>query len=335
LNEQRPAVTVVLPVRDEASTVGLVLDSLARQSLGPERLEVLVYDGLSSDETKQVCEGYAHEHSWKRFEVIDNSDRTVPSALNRALAASTCLWFMRLDGRTWISPSYVEACVARAAAEGKVAAGGRLAAQATGAVASAIAAVVTHPIGIGRGFRNAADPGTDLPHHPFAVWRTQDLRSLGGFDPALTRNQDDELSMRAAKQGWRIALVPDAEVMYRPRERIRGLAAQYFQYGLWKSVVARRHGLFPRRSLVPAAVAAAWIGALSLRATRRSVLPLRSIVAVYLTAGFLVARERPSTNPVLTAWALAVLHASYGVGVMAGFVKPRLAQTRIGKGRIR
>jgi cellulose synthase/poly-beta-1,6-N-acetylglucosamine synthase-like glycosyltransferase len=335
MTADRAAVSVVLPVRDEARTVGLALESLARQTLGPALLEVLVYDGTSSDDTKRICESYAERHVWKRFEIIENLPRTVPHALNAALAASTCAWFMRLDGRTSISPNYVEACVTRASVETKVAAGGRLKTHATGAMASAIAAAVTHPIGVGRGFRNAHEAGPHLSHHPFAVWRKEELRSLGGFDPTLTRNQDDELSMRATKRGWRFLLVPEAEVVYRPRERIRGLAAQYFQYGLWKSVVARRHGLFPKRSAVPAAMTIAWAGSLLLRATGRTTWPLRSLVACYLGAGLAVARGRPSTNAVLVASALCVLHASYGAGVIAGFVRPTLADTRLGQGRVR
>lgn len=328
-------VTVVVPVRDEAETVGIAFESLAKQTFGPENLEVIVYDGMSSDGTREICERHADRAAWKRFLVVDNFERTVPTALNAGLAASRCRWFMRLDGRCSISPNYIEACVARAAAETMLAAGGRLRTHADTAIASAIAAAVTHPIGVGRGFRNARDPETDLPHHPFAVWRTDDLQALGGFDATLTRNQDDALSMRATKREWKIALVPDAEVVYRPRERLRGLGVQYFQYGLWKSVVARRSGLFPMRSAVPAAMAAAWLVAGALRMTGRSAWPLRFLVAFYLAAGFVATRNRPSTNPVLAAWALSVLHACYGAGVIAGFTRPTLAQTRLGHGRVR
>jgi cellulose synthase/poly-beta-1,6-N-acetylglucosamine synthase-like glycosyltransferase len=328
-------VTVVLPVRDEAKTVALAIESLADQTVGAQRLEVLVYDGMSSDGTRELCESYAKEHAWKRFDIVTNLERVVPYALNAGLAASTCPWFMRLDGRSSISPNYIEACLGRLGAEEMIAAGGRLKAHADGPVASAIAAAVTHPIGVGRGFRNARAAGTALPHHPFALWRTDELRKLGGFDVTLTRNQDDEFSMRATKRGWRIFLVPDAEVVYRPRERIRSLAGQYFQYGLWKGVVARRHGLFPKTSAVPAAMTFAWVSSLALLAAGKTAWPVRSLVASYLAAGMAVTRNRPSTNPVLVASSLCVMHASYGAGVIAGLIQPTLAETRLGHGRLR
>ena len=96
------------------------------------------------------------------------------------------------------------------------------------------------------------DPGeTQVPHHPFAVWRAEDVRAYGGFREELTRNQDDEFSMRAVARGARIYVEPAAAVSYRPRERLRGLGAQYFQYGLWKAAVGRATGLFPLQSPHP------------------------------------------------------------------------------------
>ena len=87
------------------------------------------------------------------------------------------------------------------------AAGGLLVADADGAVANAIAAAVTHPLGVGQGFRTLRAGPAEVPHHPFAVWRTDFVREAGGFDAGLVRNQDDEFSMRAARHGARIEVI--------------------------------------------------------------------------------------------------------------------------------
>jgi succinoglycan biosynthesis protein ExoA len=104
-------VTVVLPVLDEEATVGAALESLANQSVGADTLEVLVYDGGSSDRTAEVARSFEFAAPWRRFEVNHNSHRTVPHALNAALRSSRCTWFTRLDGRTAFSENYIEACV--------------------------------------------------------------------------------------------------------------------------------------------------------------------------------------------------------------------------------
>ena len=328
-------VTVVVPVCDEGATVGAALESLAAQTIGAASIEVLVYDGGSVDDTVAICRSFADRHPWRRFEVLHNSARTVPHALNAGLAASSCEWFTRLDGRTRLSPGYLAGCLeALRKPDAATAAGGAFVAEATGATAESIAAAVTHPFGIGRGFRTET-AATDVPHHPFAVWRTADVLRFGGFDSSLTRNQDDEFSMRAAGHGARIVLVPEVAVHYRPRERMRGLAAQYFQYGLWKSAVARRHGLFPRRSLVPALALLGAGGAVALAATGRTALPACAVAAGYAALGAAASRARPGASPFATTAALATVHLTYGLGVIAGALRPGLTAGRAGSARVR
>jgi len=259
----------------------------------------------------------------------------VPYALNLGLAACRTRWFGRVDGRVTLSSNYVEACLdALAGSPPRAAAGGRFAAHAEGRVAASIAAAVTHSVGVGRGFRTRRTAG-EVPHHPFALWRADDVRAFGGFAPALTRNQDDEFSMRAARAGGRILLVPDAVVTYRPRERLRGLAAQYFQYGLWKSAVAREHGGFPPRSLAPAGVLAGAAGSAGLAVAGRSRRPLQALTAAYLAAGALASRHQAGAEPLATGCSLATIHLAYGGGLLAGAIRPSVTATRLGRGRVR
>lgn len=324
---------MVMPVRDEAKTLEKSLASLAAQSLGPEQIDVFVYDGLSTDETTEIARAWRSRCAWHRFEVLANPDLTVPHALNAALEITETPYFTRLDGRTRISPDYLEACILEIEARGnKTAAAGLFVAEAEGPVAEAIASAVTHPFGVGRGFRTLTTP-SEVDHHPFAVWRADDIRSIGGFDTELTRNQDDEFSMRAQSQGFKIYAFGPAYATYRPRERFRGLGMQYFQYGLWKSAVGRERGLFPLRSLAPGGAAVAW--GLSVMVLRRSRWPLFVLMAIYAIAGAIASRNRTAAGPIRTALALALVHLSYGCGVLSGAVWPRLAHSWLGSHRVR
>lgn len=329
-----PRVTVIVPVRDEERDVARALTSLARQTIGPESIEVLVYDGGSIDRTADVCRELATRYAWGAYDVLENAERTVPYALNAGVAKSRSEWVTVISGRTEFSPNYLEACLAQLdGSEPSVAAGGRFVARANGGVARAIAAVVTHPFGVGKGFRTATRAG-DVPHHPFAVWRRDDVLRLGGFDTELTRNQDDEFCMRAVRQGARIRLVPEASVTYRPRERYQGLAVQYFQYGLWKSAVALRTGLFPKRSAVPAVVVGGLSVSVALALTGRTRTPLAAFLGLYAVGGTIVA-VRAHCDPLLTGLALGIVHLSYGSGVIAGAARPGLVASSLARTRRR
>jgi glycosyltransferase involved in cell wall biosynthesis len=331
---EQDAVTVVVPVRDEEATVGHALESLSRQTIGPASIEVLVYDGGSVDRTAEICRSFADRQPWRRFEVLDNPETTVPHALNSGLAESRCPWFAVLAGRTALSANYLEACLAELRRAGPgVGVGGRFVAQADGLVPRSIAAAVTHRLGVGSGFRTETR-AADVPHHPFAVWRREDVIRFGAFDPELVRNQDDAFSMRAARHGARIRLIPETAITYRPRERYRGLTVQYFQYGLWKSAVAVRYGLFPKRSVLPALVAGALPASVVLATSGRTRLPLVALLGSYALGGAVVSAGSRS-NPPLTSLALALVHLSYGTGVIVGAVRPGLAVSPLARTRLR
>ena len=329
------SVCVALPVRDEASTIAAALESLAAQTLPAERIELRVYDGLSNDDTKAICERFRERRPWRSFAVESNPQRVVPHALNAALASTTAPFFTRLDGRTSFSPEYLERCIAHVRSAGRrSAAGGVLIADADGAIANAIAAAVTHPLGVSRGFRTLRSGPSAVPHHPFALWHTDFVREAGGFDIRLVRNQDDEFSMRAARHGARIEVIAGAYVSYRPRERFRGLASQYFQYGLWKAAVGRRKGMFPLRSLVPAAVTVAGCVAAKAAARGRPGLAF-GYLGAYGASGAVAAQARAGAAWPLVGAAQMTMHAAYGAGLILGAAHPGLTETALGQGRVR
>lgn len=58
LMKQSPLVTIVIPTFNSEATIGLVLESIAKQSYPKKSLETLVIDAGSSDETVQIAKKY-------------------------------------------------------------------------------------------------------------------------------------------------------------------------------------------------------------------------------------------------------------------------------------
>src|SRR5215831_56545 len=77
------------------------------------------------------------------------------------------------------------------------------------------------------------------------AFRTADLCGVGGWNTALTTNQDFELNRRLAKTGviWFDGSLP---VEYVPRPNLRALYAQYRRFGSWKARYWRLTGDRPR-----------------------------------------------------------------------------------------
>lgn len=103
-----PLVSVVMPVLDEARNLERGLPTLAAQSLGPDRFEVIVADGGSGDGTRDVLRAFGARLD---IRVVDNSVRR-EAEWGKALAieAARGRFIQCMDADMWLpSPDLLEA----------------------------------------------------------------------------------------------------------------------------------------------------------------------------------------------------------------------------------
>ncbi|MEZ4215468.1 MAG: glycosyltransferase [Myxococcota bacterium] len=94
----RPRVSVLLPVRDAAATLGACLRSVARQT-EPD-LECIVVDDASRDASRDVAHRAARADA--RFRVVDGPGRGIAAALEAGLAHCRADVVARMDADDWM-----------------------------------------------------------------------------------------------------------------------------------------------------------------------------------------------------------------------------------------
>ncbi len=94
------AVSVLLPVRDAAATIGACLDSIAAQTL--EHFEVVAIDDHCSDGTRTLLDRAACGDS--RIRVIDNKGDGLVDALNTGLELARSEFVARMDADDLMKP---------------------------------------------------------------------------------------------------------------------------------------------------------------------------------------------------------------------------------------
>ena len=105
-------VSIVIPALNMEAYIHDCLQSIASQSYPIGRMEVLVVDGNSTDDTKRVATE-AMDRLCLRGDVLHSPAGTIPANLNVGLEKAAGEFLCRVDAKSRIPPDYVERCVAR------------------------------------------------------------------------------------------------------------------------------------------------------------------------------------------------------------------------------
>jgi succinoglycan biosynthesis protein ExoA len=323
-----PTVTVLMPVFNEEYFITHSLQAVLEQDYPPDRVEVIVADGRSTDRTREIVRSIQAKH--RNVRLIDNPGRIVSTGLNRALECTHGRVVVRLDGHCEYPKDYVKRVVELREQTGADDAGGVLVPLGNGNYTSqAVAAAYYSPVGIGNALRGYADSGevreVDTVHG--GCWERERLVDLGGFDEEMVRNQDDELSFRLRKAGGRIVRSSAIRVKYWVRDSYRKLFMQFAQYGYWKVRVLQKH---PRQSSVRHVVPSLFILILL---TSAAIAPISAVArwALAIVAGGYalamgLAGLYESMRTDLRLWpgiavAIPVMHFGYGLGFLLGWLR--------------
>lgn len=318
-----PLVSIVIPMRNEAGTVAALLDGVLAQDYPPERFEVLVVDGASTDSSGAVIEGYARRDP--RVRLLHNPRRIVPTGLNVAIRAARGDVICRIDGHTRVAADYVRRGAEALRRTGADNVGGPMHAVGGGWFGDAVAAATSSRFGIGSYFHYGTEE-REVDTVYLGMWPRRVFASIGLFDEELVRNQDDEFNYRLRKAGGRVLITPTMRSWYQNRQSVIGLLRQYYEYGYWKVRVLQKH---PRqmswRHFVPPLFVAGLSGLTLLGAfVPAAALAARVLFGLYVAAVLGVA-ARVSLRRGVRAWlatalAFAGIHCAWGMGFLNGLI---------------
>lgn len=238
-----PTVSIIIPCFNEERRIQSTLEAIFSQSYPQNLLDITLADGQSTDGTRRVIAEFCAAHPQLRLQVVENEARSIPAALNRAIAASRGEIILRLDGHARPRPDYVEKSVAALLAGAGENVGGvwEIHPGDESRLAAAIAVAAAHPLGVGDALYRHATQAAAVDTVPFGAFRRSLVGKIGGFDESLLANEDYEFNARIRQSGGKIWLDPRIRAVYFARPTLRALAQQYWRYGFWKWQMLRRY----------------------------------------------------------------------------------------------
>ena len=323
-----PLVSIIVPCYNEQATIRLLLDAIVGQTVPNRDIEVIIADGRSTDQTREIVTAFQCDHPDLLVRLIDNPQRNISAGLNCALSAADGRYIIRLDAHSVPTPAYVATCIEDLEAGRGENVGGvwQIRPGGAGLMPSAISLAAAHPLGVGDAlYRYATEPGY-VDTVPFGAFRRELFERFGQFDETLLSNEDYEFNARLRPGGGRVWLDPRIRSAYFARSSLSALGKQYWRYGYWKLRMLRRYPktLRFRQAAPPVFVISLIVLLLSSLWFSLAWRLLAAELIVYflaLAVGSLKPARRAGSAGLLLAipLAIATMHLSWGAGFLWSF----------------
>ena len=308
--------SVICPCFNEEEYIRGLLDFFV--SSEPKDKELLLVDGGSRDKTKSIIQEYQKNH--RNISLLDNPQKIVPFALNKAIPQCKANIIVRLDAHTKYAPDYFEKVLETFDKVEADIVGGPTRTACKAPFQCAVAHAICTPFGVGNSqVHNVAYEGYS-DSVTFGSWKKEIFADVGVFDERLVRNQDDEFHYRAKSKGKKIYQNPDIRLWYYPRSSLRGLFRQYYQYGLFKPMVLKKvNSEIKLRHLIPSCFLLYFLSLPLAFVSSFWLIPL----ALYTLLDVVFSLKAKGNLKVKLAALLVypTLHVSYGAGFLRGLFK--------------
>lgn len=324
----KPFVSIIIPSFQEQDFIAKCLDSILRQDYPEERMEVLVADGMSRDNTRKIVGNYAEKIPF--IKLLDNPQRFACFAFNIGIKHSKGDIIMIMGAHAGYQKDYISKCVSRLQMSGADNVGGILKTKPSKntLAAKAIVFCLANPFAAGGSFRIDCGQPKEVDTVFGGCYKKEVFKRIGLFNEKLSRSQDMEFNIRLKKAGGKILLFPDIEVDYYPKNNLYDFFIHNFWDGVWavyplkftKIPLKLRH--YAPLLFVSALAAALFAGLYD----KRYFIVLGLLLFLYLLPVLLISakiaiKEKNWRYLFLEPLAFAVRHFGYGIGSFYGLIK--------------
>lgn len=224
-------ISVVVPARNAARTIGSCLEGLLEQSVPSDLYQVIVVDDGSTDETRQVVQEAG-------VELITQLHEGPAAARNRGVVASRGAIVLFTDADCVPEGTWIEEMVRPFEDPEIVGVKGVYRTRQRGIVPRFVQCEYEERYEL-----MARRRWIDFIDTYSAGYRREVFLAEGGFDTRYPNAsvEDQELSFRVAELGYKMVFNPGAAVYHQHPETLMEYTRRKFNIGYWKVRVLRRH----------------------------------------------------------------------------------------------
>jgi glycosyltransferase involved in cell wall biosynthesis len=323
-----PVVSFIIVARNASQHLPQIFSNILAQDYPSDSLEILLIDGRSTDDTRNIMENFAGAHQEFNVRVLDNPGKILSCGWNVALAEAKGDIILRVDAHSSIPSDFISRNVGAILSGENIVGGATISKAHEGTWLGFLSLAEGSKFGSGvADFRNPG-PSRYVDTLAHAAYKRSVFEKVGGYDERLVRNQDNEIHYRMKKAGFRFFFDPAIKSFHTPRSTLHGILKQKYGNGFW---IGLTMGIQPRCFGVRHFVPALFVGALV-------VVFVLGIVwnwfpVIFLTASYGICAIVFTIEALLKAplkikalclflpFIFLLMHILYGVGTLVGLIK--------------
>lgn len=330
-------VSICIVAYNEEKYLPNLFHDLNEQTYPHEKIEIVLVDSMSTDNTQSVMREYADSNigRFRNIKVVENKKRVQAAGWNVAILNFTSDVITRIDAHTIIPPEFIQLNM-KNIREGEYVSGGVRPCVIENKTLWRDALLQTENSLFGSSISKARS-GTKKEYVKtmfHASYRREVFAEVGGFNENLLRTEDNEIHYRISKAGFKFCFDPQIISYQYARSSLKRMIKQKYGNGYWIGLTL---GVSPHCISAYHFVPFLFVTGIiltSLLAFLGVTWPSIAMWSLYLIFGLTglvgsIIQNGFNVCYLAMPFLFLILHISYGVGTLIGLIEMPFKRNRL------
>lgn len=225
-------ISIICPILNEERYIADTIESFLSQQCEGIELEILLVDGMSTDNTRIIIQQYQTNH--RNLRLLDNPNKKTPFAFNIGLKEAKGNYVAILGAHCRYMPNYVEICYNELIRTNSVGCSGQVVPTSKNQdlESKLVRGVLSSPFGVsGYSFRTIGEGYVHSVNFP--VFEKSKLAEMGGYNTDMHRNQDNAMNQKLIDSGYKLFCTAKTSCNYFIPDKLNNLFKYAFKNGYW------------------------------------------------------------------------------------------------------
>lgn len=319
-------VSFAIVAYNEEDTLPRLLKDLSEQDYPHGKIEVLLIDSMSTDNTRNIMESFAKEdNGFVSVRVFDNPKRLIPCGHNVALDNYTGDALVRVDAHASMPCDFIRKNV-EVLSSGEMASGGRRPNIIDGATPWKETLLTAEQSMFGSSIAPYRNSEKKMYTSSLfcGMYRREVYDKVGRYNELLPRSEDNDMTYRIRQAGFKLCYCPDIVFYQHTRSTLPKMLKQKYLNGYW---IGKTMGVSPKCFSVFHFVPFVFVlGIIFTSVLAFCGYPLLSCLMwgayLLLVLGISIIEtvKKPRLTNVLLPVIFFLLHFFYGIGTLLGLI---------------